>query len=630
MLPWIALSCAAIGGIQDPAGVLTPIATIEVRGGPVVAASLEPAGGRLATLGVDGVVVVRDLQASRVIARSSKLPFPPAVLDAVALALVPSRSLVFAQSESEGLWRWDATRDVVERVEEVKRKVIAMVALPGGESLAILHGVGRDREVVFHSIDELGHLVPVDRSPSLGSNLDALTLRGSPPSLVVSGRESTTTSSARLDASSLAFERHEDGLLGVLSDGRRVRRIGLGSDASLSVGDEVQVWGAISGIAIAGNDVALIGPDVPNGIAVLDHEGARDLAPEESYRAVSGASDGTLVAVPDFGGVIVRRGGHVERILDHAGPPQELVFSPDGRFVAVVLPRAVLIADAATGAVRGAFPGACGVAAAATGAEFWIVDPVEAWRWHAPAGRRVGRAIPWPDGLSPMAVGDYGSVTPFAVAGDEVLYLELGRRIEGSALYRAEPTGVTRLDVDYGAGGDSWAAMLTRIGSMAYAPATHELVVHVARDAFFDFLGERSVQGALAVDTQSGRVRDVPGTEVCLSLTAAPDGLVFFGTTADQRVVRIEPARAAPARQSEPFEEVVLAGVTDGALVVIDGDAVAILDPADLTIRSWHTLPADTIDVDGHGAFARLSPQGDRLAVVVGNSVRLFRFGEAR
>lgn len=111
--------------------------------------------------------------------------------------------------------------------------------------------------------------------------------------------------------------------------------------------------------------------------------------------AMAIANDGTVAAADLQGQVhVVAADGSTAVLAGHAGPAHELVFSPDGRFLAVVGLGATRVVDLAGNDVA-EWSGTRIVLKGPDGADFWIFDRHDLRRWSASSKRDVVPVIRW-------------------------------------------------------------------------------------------------------------------------------------------------------------------------------------------------------------------------------------------
>jgi hypothetical protein len=108
------------------------------------------------------------------------------------------------------------------------------------------------------------------------------------------------------------------------------------------------------------------------------------------------ANDGTL-ALCDPGGWFRLQGhafGDRPALTGHRGQPKALVFSADGRHLAIVSLTVVLFVDLA-GRVVAEMPGPCIVQAGPEGTDFWILEPEQLRCWNAATQKDVAEPATW-------------------------------------------------------------------------------------------------------------------------------------------------------------------------------------------------------------------------------------------
>jgi hypothetical protein len=139
----------------------------------------------------------------------------------------------------------------------------------------------------------------------------------------------------------------------------------------------------------------------------------------------------------------------------HAGTVRRLVFSPDGRFLAIGTTGGVRIVDR-TGAVVHDQPGSSIVCAGSISSEFWLLQRGRAWRYHAGSRRVVGDVV------------TTDPATSVVVDAPQTDYSAWNLAVHGWGLWR--PAQVVSID------GRQWRVLVDGIGLSRRNGSTFEAV----------------------------------------------------------------------------------------------------------------------------------------------------------
>jgi len=169
-------------------------------------------------------------------------------------------------------------------------------------------------------------------------------------------------------------------------------------------------------------------------------EDVRTFASEESWLThCAVANDGTVVLADGQGQVHFTQaaGGPTTVRAPHWGTTQYLLFSPDGRFVAINTLGAVRIIDL-DGKVVLDVQGSATVCRGEAGSEFWLFTREKAWRYHASSRRIVGDEVR-PDQPSAVVVDrPSGEWTLLRAGGVSAIWKPAPACVLGGSAWRSQ------------------------------------------------------------------------------------------------------------------------------------------------------------------------------------------------
>lgn len=330
------------------------------------------------------------------------------------------------------------------------------------------------------------------------------------------------------------------------------------------------------------------------------------------------ADDGTFAAA-DWAGQIVVQGLETADptvLTGHLGSANQLVWTPDSRFVAITAVGAVRIVGR-DGRIAADLPGSRRVQAGPDGSEFWLLGPRSLRRWNAAhqrdvmpprtwTGPRVGSRIP--------ATGPESALAPAAVVAGEPWFVdELGRPVRGHAGQFTAIEGLARGDavpssfLPWRDGGVVWSA--------AYPPPA------MLSDGSDLCVGRSTADGRLAVRKNlrgaTTLFADVGDGATVLVLVPRADAETVGCRLERRDTTSLEPVATSPwlprLRHVEPLDA--------QRLLASDHRGLHVLDAATLAPTGTVALSADFARID---AFA-VAPDRLHVALSSGGQVRICR-----
>ncbi len=599
---------------QEPAPAWSVLARVEARGGEVADCCFDRNGARMLTVGEEGDVVAWDLAGLRELAR---WPLPQRYLTALALhpdgdvAVVATTAGDFAQGQ---LHRLD---------------------LPTGERRAL--GGSYVQALAF---ERSGGRLVVVRRPTPEARAVRVEIWPTVALAAADGAPAFTVDVPELVWSWAVFA--PDGTAVVLSDlreyspGKRHVRVPLDGGAPVTGEGAVVAFGPDGAPIMAeggrrswnaaadGTFVVRCGTDWSDRtVERLGPDAHRwDLgARTDSWLQRVWAAPGGRVVAGDVQGQLHVLGPEREamRVTSaHRGEMTGLVWSPDGRFLAVQAMGGLRVVAADGTPVR-EFAGSHGVLPGAAGPEFTLADRDGIRRWNAAVDRDVGAAVAFRGG-APALLGD----RPRALTLEDPLYAAMAWRPLGSGwLCGAGTVGGKRVDlVRVGADGEVVAVPEAGIEGLYFGVDAGEMLGDPrgghAVVAWFTQSGGcgtgmvgSTVFGAVRAFDSEGAERAARGfREGVWWLRRLPSGAVLAGlgdgALAELDPLTLEERRRVPGGKALRWLEV----LPDGRMLGGDGERAWWIEG-----QHWQRRTAKLPDGLGAVRLSALAPDGRTLAL---------------
>jgi hypothetical protein len=333
------------------------------------------------------------------------------------------------------------------------------------------------------------------------------------------------------------------------------------------------------------------------------------------------ANDGTVIEALVNS---VRIAGDTHRdcvdVAVHAGPPQELVFTPDGNQLAIPSLGALQVVDFAGNEVA-RFEGPHLARPGAAGDEFWVLTEHTMVRWNATRRARVGDTLAWP-GKSLRLVDDVADLRPrlrpVLVRNGQPWTSEAVRLPDGSfrRVEFAPPPPPTPAN-----GLEAWAFLDPErcTALVAASDRTPPLLLTSARERS-KFAAVRATLRRLGDD--GATTHHVRFTGVALWLLLADDGTRAIVGLADgtvQSFATTDLTLLATGKVEPAFRHAIAFGPRH--LLGTDGEKLLRLDATTFAVAGELPLPRGLSGIDRLASSA----DGRRVAVARGCEVRILR-----